>query len=825
MRPLASEEVDREDKMDVVKRKRSKGGFFNLFDWPGKSRKKLFSNSSEISEESRQGREKNVQNSSKSQLSAFEVDETGRSSIYNPRSDSSCCASSVTSDDGQVARAPSVVARLMGLESLPVPNASDPRFNQDLDPFFLRCKNPGCVILCGDDGTVPWEDHSASRMIKGNNRPIQRFQTETLPPRSAKPISVTHNRLLSPIRNPGFVPSKNPAYVMEAASRMIEPSPRVVTRTRFSSIGSSSSVPLRIQDLKEKLEAAQKAPTRQFSNDIHDRGKHNEKRSMVSHTKPGTSKISGKGVSDGLKGKVKPSSQSAQAKAGIQRQDDSKPSNGIKRTSSIAKKASAEAMNRIVKSQNGGRGSSLNTGKTVLKQNNQKQNCRDRHQAARVTVPNQQSKKVMNKVVSKVLVESEIGSSPKKSGSPPSLAGKEISLPVSQKKNLRKQKPPDGVQEVRIANDVQIRRAEKSVKRNIAIQKDLISGKDEQKKDMDVISFTFSSPIKGISSTRGTERDTDSVVSFNVIGGDSLNDLLEQKLRELTSKIESSSCSLIREESLVSVAKDGINVVISSPSKSEVSTQNGTDKGLSESESLDESRTFQVMRSKEHEISSINTVSDADDPGLSCSRSCSDCRDHTAYGMKQSSSDVELTWVGAHREEEVTEFAESVATLTKFLEAEERLLNWETDYITEILSTDQLMLKEFALGMAEDVLPLSIFHETDIHGDDPTTKIDRNFGCVTPVLNNTGSCRGFVGKHGILFERRDWLAEELNREIQGLKKMREKMVDELVDNDMSKSEGRWLDYEKEAYEEGIEVEREIVSALVDDLVDDLLSVF
>lgn len=38
-----------------------------------------------------------------------EVDEIGKNWNYNSRSDSSCCASSVTSDDGQGTRAPSVV--------------------------------------------------------------------------------------------------------------------------------------------------------------------------------------------------------------------------------------------------------------------------------------------------------------------------------------------------------------------------------------------------------------------------------------------------------------------------------------------------------------------------------------------------------------------------------------------------------------------------------------------------------------------------------------------------------------------------------------------
>jgi hypothetical protein len=35
--------------MEAVERKRSRGGFLNMFDWPGKSRKKLFSSSSSSS--------------------------------------------------------------------------------------------------------------------------------------------------------------------------------------------------------------------------------------------------------------------------------------------------------------------------------------------------------------------------------------------------------------------------------------------------------------------------------------------------------------------------------------------------------------------------------------------------------------------------------------------------------------------------------------------------------------------------------------------------------------------------------------------------------
>ena len=53
--------------------------------------------------------------------------ETGAGSSNKGSSDYSC-ASSVTDDDGYGTKAPGVVARLMGLDSLPASNAIDPMF-------------------------------------------------------------------------------------------------------------------------------------------------------------------------------------------------------------------------------------------------------------------------------------------------------------------------------------------------------------------------------------------------------------------------------------------------------------------------------------------------------------------------------------------------------------------------------------------------------------------------------------------------------------------------------------------------------------------------
>ncbi|CAA7015889.1 unnamed protein product [Microthlaspi erraticum] len=747
---------------EAVERKRTRGGFLNLFDWPGKSRKKLFSSgtTSQISEASKQEKQ-NAQNLSKSlPFPQAEVNESGKSSTYNPRSDSSCSTSTVTSDDEQESRAvPSVVARLMGLESLPVPNIfRSSRKASTWDAY----ESLGYVNLRTDYDGISW-DHLNSRTDHEhcNRPPIDRFQTETLPPRSAKPISVTHNRLLSPIRSPAFVQSRNPAYVMEAASRMIEPSSRIATaKARFSSStgSSSSSRPMRIKDLKEKLEASQK-------------GKHDENRTTSSLKTQETKR---------LLSKAKPPPVSAHAKANMtHKQESSTPS----RSGNRGQKEKMETKNRVMK--NGLKESSASSGKkTVVKPSKQKQN-----QSAVTSVSNQKGSKVMmNRVVNKVLVES--GTTSKKPGFTANTT-----LSLSDRKHLSgNKKPPNGMQEL-------IKRGDKLIKCNITVDDGLKTRDDDRKKDMDVISFTFSSPIKGVSSntrssSKKTSRDRESALSFSAIDSVSLNILLEQKLRELTSKIESSSCSSLltqEEESSGSISKDWVNGTISLPSDDLdiVSSESETD---SECTSYYNNRKFQA---EEEDVNSFSTVTEAEeDLEISCGKSFS----------------------------EETELSESVA----IAEAEEEGDDWELEYITEIIASGQLMVKEFSLRMATDILPLSLFVELEGKRD-ARGKIERKtlFEFVNQCLTLRcekmlmGSCRGLSG---ILFEREEILAEEVKKEIDGLKKMREMMMkmDELVDNDMSSFEGKWIDYKRESYEEGVEVEDAIVSDLVDDVVNDLL---
>lgn len=182
-------------------------------------------------------------------------DEIGAGTSIKGGSDYSC-ASSVTDDDIYGAKAPGVVGRLMGLDSLPTssePYSTHLFDTQSLRDAYFQNRNLNYhhdqrIVYPGD---LPARNFLESKPQKMVSKPIEKFQTESLPPKSAKTIPITHHKLLSPIKSPGFIPTKNAALIMEAAARIIEPGPQAVNRAKMPPLG-SSTVPVKIRDFKEK---------------------------------------------------------------------------------------------------------------------------------------------------------------------------------------------------------------------------------------------------------------------------------------------------------------------------------------------------------------------------------------------------------------------------------------------------------------------------------------------------------------------------------------------------------------------------------------------
>ncbi|XP_007031118.2 PREDICTED: uncharacterized protein LOC18600554 isoform X1 [Theobroma cacao] len=907
-----------------VERKRTKGGFFQLFDWNGKSRKKLFSNNSELSEESRRGTP--VENLAKSLPHTTEGDEYNATSSSRRSCDFSS-ASSVTSDEGYGSRAPGVVARLMGLDSLPTLNVPEPSSTPYSGSCSLRSSHyerstPNLWNECQPTDYTNISnklDRLSSNPIeprfhKVQNRPIERFQTEILPPKSAKPIPITHHKLLSPIRSPGFIPTKNAAYIMEAAAKIIEASPQTTSKGKGPSLG-SSSVPLRIRDLKGKIEAAHKAsrPQRPDEPSVSAtkplKGQHKNKSHNKSDYTPtlSISRDSEKVSSNSLRNKGKSVSLAEQARVNVQRRDGSfSSSNG----SSASQKERNDAkrkqfsrsqadMQRTVE-----KGTSANRTNNVLRPNNQKQNCistRD-YSTSKTSTLDQHARKGRsmngtigrNRTLNKVTINSEPQS--RKTGSVANDAAKE--LPMSRRKNLPKKKRPvnEDLASGETSSDTSsINYSEKSIKCNVATNGHLNRDAEKMKKSMDVVSFTFTSPISRVAE-KSSSFDSDpsgdnyllylkssafSSPGFNIIGGDSLSVLLEKKLQELTCGVESSNCNIIVDGTSASPASSLQNSVSSSgmvPTTlgghhkrlqvdldTDISYSSGDfDHSSMDNMGLDWRKKWQLSEETEEQNACSSSSSSEIGVGLDyrhpiplsifepdvMSRSCSDSRNGTK-GMKQfmlAQDQGASSWTPGS--ESLTEFGTELsdsASSTSVGEMGKKLLtstsssrdlkestNWELDYVKMVLKDSELMFTEYALGRTEKVMTLNAFNqlehrnETERIGEDHDKLYQKLLlDCVSDCLESrckqlfVGTCKGWV-KWEKLIQKRGWLAQELYKEIWGWESMGDTMVDDLVDKDMSTQHGRWLGFDLEAFEEGVEIEKSIFSSLVDDLVSDFL---
>lgn len=528
------------------------------------------------------------------------MDENEASSSNKDSRDLSC-SSGAGSDEGCGTRAPGVVARLMGLDSLPTLNigeSSSPLVSDSCS--FRTSHHHGINHTVGSDfystesmnmpsklERLSRNNPVPSRPQRMQNRQMERFQTEILPPKSAKSIPVTRHKLLSPIKSPGFIPAKNVAYVMEVAAKIIEASPQASVKCKVPGVG--PSVPLRIHDLQE-METSQKASrpgkTKEGSAVKYTKGPSNDKGPKGSDCLPVNQAFVGleKGNFNNRRNKGKSESMTVHASVDVQRREALASSGN--RSSVKHKEKNEVKSNQFPKCQQSvqrpvQKRISAGSCGNVLRQNNQKQNgviIKDKL-ASKTLISNQPVGRTRshddcigrNKTVSKAVTKSKIAC--KQMGSAPTTTQKDISfstiMSVSRKKRLAQH---DVHLEETSIHDSLIGKKEGSIKCNVAMDGCTNTGADNTKQGMDVISFTFTSPLKrsicdsqsssqvmrignGFDiSSFGEENQqlcsknlTISSPASNVIGSDSLSVLLEQKLQELTCKVQASKLNIIRE--------------------------------------------------------------------------------------------------------------------------------------------------------------------------------------------------------------------------------------------------------------------------------------
>ncbi|XP_015874911.3 uncharacterized protein LOC107411771 isoform X1 [Ziziphus jujuba] len=905
-----------------VEEKRSKGGFLNLFDWHGKSRKKLFPNTSNELPGSKPEKE-NAESFSELPRFRAEVDENEASSSNKESRDLSC-SSLAGSDEGCGTRAPGVVARLMGLDSLPTLNVGESSSPPVSDSCSFRTSHHHGVNHTGSDfystecvnmpnklERLP-RNPVPSRPQRMQNRQMERFQTEVLPPKSAKSIPITRHKLLSPIKNPGFTPAKNVAYVMEVAAKIIEASPPASAKCKVPGVG--PSFPLRIRDIREKVETSHKASrpgrTKEGSALKYSIGPSNDKGPKGSDYLPVNQAFVGleKGNFNNMRNKGKPESVAVQANVSVQRREGLASSGN--RSSVKHKEQNEVKSNQFSKCQQSAqrpvqKRTSSGSCSNVLRQNNQKQNgvINKDKLASKTLIPHQPVGRTrsqddcigQNKTVNKAVMKSKIGC--KQMGPASTTTEKDVSFStvksVSRKKRLAQH---DVHLEETIVHNSLMGKEEGITKCNVAMDGCTSMGADNKKQGMDVISFTFTSPLKrSVRDSQSSnqvmrignsfdinsfgeknqelcsENFTTSSPSLNVIGGDSLSVLLEQKLQELTCKVQTSKLNIVREGSSPSglldssgssavttisrskqlqpgIPRDKLDHYDCLPADCPVLDWNLVWQEYEGIEQCSWSRSSNYNETgKELDCHSLRPIS-IFEPSFK-SGSCADNKSTTngskkcmldeaqteinlfsrnellsAYGMRESSDSVSST--------STTDVGGKHGT-TKFGFVDLNISsNWELGYVRYILSNTELALEGFALGNTKKIIAPYLFDILENQQNNRKRKGEECLGLQRKVLFDCMNeslhmrCRAMrVGEWSRwpeLTQSKDRLAKELYKEILGWKSMGELMVDELVERDMSCQYGKWLDFEIEAFEEGRDIEKGILTSLVDELVSDLL---
>jgi len=160
--------------------------------------------------------------------------------------------------------------------------------------------------------------------------------------------------------------------------------------------------------------------------------------------------------------------------------------------------------------------------------------------------------------------------------------------------------------------------------------------------------------------------------------------------------------------------------------------------------------------------------------------------------------------------------------------------NVEFEYVKEILNNVELMTEKFLMGETDKIIMPNLFDVLETksivaENFGKYSKIERKviFDTMSECLELrcrqvfVGSCKTWP-KWVSSIQKKSFLAEELYKEMLSLRSTEELVVDELVCKDMSTQWGRWLEFDTEAFEEGSELEFDVVTCLINELVSDLL---
>ncbi|XP_020574864.1 uncharacterized protein LOC110020923 [Phalaenopsis equestris] len=876
-------------------------GFFHIFDWNRKSRKKLFS----VSPESTKQDKRTEADLNGIKLVLVDEDEAVGISSIKDSSDYSC-ASSVT-DERNGIREPGVVARLMGLDSIPTSCTSEPYSTPFLDIRSLSHKRSPDFLINDQFNHVRSriEVHSRKpmefRCQKLPSSPIERFQIEALPPRSVKAVPQIHHKLMSPIKNPGFISPENAAHIMEAAAKILEPALPVKTKAKVS----SSYGPLKVSEPRDKVASYQRTSR------VLESGRRTVESSDMKYLKGqslnrswnGSEGCSSQDISDtnslnGM-GKGKSVSLAIQAKVNVQKREGL--SINRKNASLIAKDADEVKLNQPFKGQQSNhrikqqKKTSVAGGSSVLRQNNQKQNCLSGKGkvTSKQSVSNHQERKNIYGDASSRKNES----SSKLSGNSRFVCREEtldtctteLDGLLSSNKNFPRKKrlTERGFNSQRNSFVDNIASKPKHVQSDVLIDEQSRWNKHIKNDGADVVSFTFNSPLvksrPGAPSFIPAEENCDkrnicatdirkndlsakhiSSYGLNVITGDALSILLEQKLRELTSGNQSSYCNFIeaasssssiplKQEKLCDIDSGSSNAVgqerqfkprSSGRDHQSLTYSCGTSstngqvfgltcnlQGLEEAEYSRNSNAWNQADSLQPSPLSILDASLSEGSNSSLNSTSSNgsnmsLRSVQAQNISSSYTENKIFSLEPMLEHSYSSSSSSPSSVRSIFSSENqsnprKSNNPDLNYVRDILNNRRICTMDSALRPLDPHLFSKLENKK---GKDGRIRRKMMFDCVNECLKSKYSqflrsgYQAWASGEALISEH---MAENLYEEISRWEGFGDCMVDELVDRDMSSRRGRWVDFDTEAFELGVEMEMEIFTSLVDEVLTDI----
>ncbi|KAG0481020.1 hypothetical protein HPP92_011878 [Vanilla planifolia] len=428
---------------------------------------------------------------------------------------------------------------------------------------------------------------------------------------------------------------------------------------------------------------------------------------------------------------------------------------------------------------------------------------------------------------------------------------------------------------------------EKHVEPNVMIDEQPRWSKDNRTDSADVVSFTFTSPLvkpttpDALSSTSVENFDKRSIYSFdnnfkrngftakkqpqnlNLITGDSLSLLLEQKLRELNyGADEPSNCSFIEAACSTSAtvqqeqAYDFNSIATNSARREkQIMSSTSTDKQSSQfarGNSSTNGLVFglsckcQGVEKVEYNSSDARNAPTCLQPSplsiLEASFSSESCNSSVSTSSTNGSK-ISLHSVQAQNifspnmpsknsllknELELSDSASSSSPSQGFLvSSEKQPQDTETpkqdlEYVIEILKGRRSGGTDVTLQPLD---PCSLlFNELESkRGKDGRTRRKMMFDCVKESLESRrnrflgSGYKAWASGEALMPED---MAEDVYEEICRWKGFGDCMVDELVDRDMSSHGGKWVDFEIDAFLLGVEIEKELMFSLVNELLTD-----